>query len=44
MLNSREMKAKFNVLVERYEDFGGRPFVDGTSSHHVSVYRRAEES
>lgn len=31
-------------LVERYEDFGGRPFVDDTSSHHVSVYRRAEES
>lgn len=28
-------------LAERFEDFGGRPFVEGESTHHVSVYRRA---
>ena len=26
-------------LVERFEDFDGTPFVDGESTHHVSVYR-----
>ena len=28
-------------LVERFEDLAGTPFVDGESSHHVSVYRLA---
>jgi len=29
------------ALTERWEDFAGRPFVAGDSTHHVSVYRKA---